>query len=180
MSEGTISWFFGCHSIIHSYYVVRAWKILHKRWPKFWELICILVHDIGIIGKDYLTDAEQKKNHWVRGADFVGWLFQIVRFKAYYLVMDHDENGRKFHQILVNHQIAIQDFVDDRLFKADKYSYYIAPLFWIKTNALIEHKLKAPGMSVTKSAEDFKKRVKESIDSGKWLSNHSFYLERCK
>ena len=178
MREGTISWFFGCHSIIHSYYVVRAWKILYKRYPKFWELICILVHDIGVVGKDYLSYESEKKDHWIKGADIADRLFEI---KGYILVMDHDHEGLKNHRdvgIFGDELVRIYG-IDNRLFKADKYSYYIASKFWIKTNCLIEPKLRTE-KSITKSAEDFKKRVKESIDSGKWLLNHSFYLERCK
>ena len=175
MREGTISWFFGCHSLIHSYYVVRAWKLLYKRYPKFWELICILVHDIGHIGKDYLSYKEQKRDHWELGATIV---YKLFGWKGYRLVMDHDENGRIYHQenVITENNVNF----DDNLFKADKYSWYIASEFWIKTNCLIEPKLRWGKMSISESTENFKKRVKESIDSGKWLSNHSFYLERCK
>ena len=177
MREGTISWLFGCHSIIHSYYVVRAWKILFKRWPKFWELVCILVHDIGIVGKDYLTYEEEKKCHWKRGAKIAHKLFG---YAAFFLVMDHDSIGLETHKSWSDELTDWSEYIDDRLFKADKYSYYIAHKTWLKMNCIVELKLKAPGMTITESINDFKKRVKESIDSGKWASNHSFYLERCK
>ena len=68
MKQGTISVLIGCHSIIHSILVVKAWKILYGSYPCWWEFVCILLHDIGHWGKDYLSDYEAKKRHWVLGA----------------------------------------------------------------------------------------------------------------
>jgi predicted HD phosphohydrolase len=69
MTQGTISILFGCHSVIHSYYVLRAWKILYKTYPEPWQAICIFLHDIGHYGLNYLDDYEQKKIHWIKGAE---------------------------------------------------------------------------------------------------------------
>ncbi len=64
MKQGTVSVLFGCHSIIHSMIVIVAWVKWYGHWPEFWQIICILLHDIGHWGKQYLDNYEEKKNEW--------------------------------------------------------------------------------------------------------------------
>jgi len=69
MKEGTRSLLFGYHNpVIHGLAVLIAWRREYHSWPKWWELICILLHDIGIWGRDYLSDDEAKKGHEMAGA----------------------------------------------------------------------------------------------------------------
>ena len=64
-----------------------------------------------------------------------------------------------------------------QLYKADKYSWYLASPIWIYLNTFFEPKL-AVGLSRWGATKHFKEQVKESIESGKYESNHSFYLQR--
>ena len=87
MTEGTKSYLFGCHQFfIHPLIVVIAWIKLYKKFPKFWELVCIFLHDIGHIGKNYLTNYEEKRQHWILGARIAKRLFG---WKGYHLICGH-------------------------------------------------------------------------------------------
>jgi len=121
MTEGTKSVLFGCHSIIHSWYVIRAWKICNGEWPKLWQMICILFHDIGLIGKNYLTNKKEKEDHWFLGACICGILFG---HKGFDFVASHTKNP----------------FVpmDPKFKAADRYSWVIANVTWLYTNKWVE------------------------------------------
>ena len=73
LSEGTVSVLFGCHSAVHSYYVAKAWRYLYGSWPTWREMLCILLHDIGYIGKDYWSD-RSNSGHADLGATIAGLL----------------------------------------------------------------------------------------------------------
>ncbi len=159
--QGTISILFGCHSTIHSILVTISWIKLYRRFPKPWELICIFLHDIGHIGKQYLDDYEQKKEHWILGAKMSRFLFGK---RGYNLVAGHcTHNGIR----------------KSLLYKPDKYSWYIAPTWWLITNNIFEPKLRAglPTMIATRS---FQERVKKNIETDAYKSTHGFHLERQK
>lgn len=68
MTQGTVSILFGCHSPIHSVLVLMSWKKLYRHWPRWWQIVCIFLHDIGHWGLDYLDDVNQKNKHWELGA----------------------------------------------------------------------------------------------------------------
>jgi hypothetical protein len=162
MSEGTVSWFLGCHSIMHSYLVWRSWKILYGHYPSWWITVCILIHDIGHIGKNYLSDYEQKKEHWGWGACIAGAWFGK---KGFHLVAGHDRYS---------------GHPESGLYKPDKYSWYIAPDWWIEGNTIFEPKLKMNYPSAQEARIAFKAQVKKSIESGEYRPTHDLYLERCK
>ena len=86
MKQGTISVLFGCHSIIHSFLVLIAWRKLYGSWPEFWQVVCIFLHDVGHIGLNYLDIFELKKKHWMLGAHIGNKLFGL---KAYYFLAGH-------------------------------------------------------------------------------------------
>ncbi|MFC1622416.1 hypothetical protein ACFL1Y_00260 [Patescibacteria group bacterium] len=127
MTEGTKSVLFGCHNIIHSWYVIKAWKILYKKWPETWQMICILFHDAGLLGKNYLSDSEGKENHWFLGACISGILFGE---KGFNFVASHTKNP----------------FIPLNLkFKAaDRYSHVISNSFWPIWNKWIEPEITEP------------------------------------
>ena len=56
LSEGTKSYLIGSHQfLLHPIWVLLAWRLEYKSWPKWWEIICIFLHDIGICGRQYLS-----------------------------------------------------------------------------------------------------------------------------
>ncbi|MEK7500207.1 MAG: hypothetical protein AAB649_06435, partial [Patescibacteria group bacterium] len=123
MKQGTISVLFGCHSIIHSVLVMLAWRKLYHAWPKPWQAVCILLHDIGHWGTNYLDNQEKKKQHWILGADVAGNLFGI---DAYYFTAGHCTHS---------------ECPESLMYRADKYSYYIAPSWWLYINSIVDPKL---------------------------------------
>lgn len=161
LKEGTISIIFGCHSLFHSFLVLISWIKLYKQIPKFYELVCIFIHDIGHIGKDYLSDYEQKKEHWKLGAKIAGKLFGE---KGFNLVAGHDINS---------------GYERSGLYNPDKFSWSIAARIWLFSNCIFEPKI-AMGYGYWKAVKLFKERVKVSIESGEFSPTHQFYLDRCK
>lgn len=159
MTQGTISILFGCHSLIHSYYVIKAWKILYKTYPESWQMICIFLHDIGHYGLNYLDDYEQKKIHWKLGSRIAKRFFGL---KGYNFVAGH-----------CSHSQAPQS----KLYKADKYSWYICSKYWQFCNTIIEPKLKGK-MGRWEAVYYFRDQVKQSIESNEYKSTHKIYLER--
>ena len=159
LKQGTVSVLFGCHSIIHSLLVIRAWKILYGKYPKGWQAVCILLHDIGHWGRDYLDDYEQKKEHWRLGANICGRLF---RLKGYLFTAGHCSHSGYEHS---------------KMYRADKHSWHIAPRWWLRCNCWFEPKLQGE-MTAREAIADFKEKVKQSVESGEYKSTHSFYLDR--
>ena len=159
VSEGTVSILIGCHSLFHSLLVLISWVKLYHSLPKFWEFCCILVHDIGHVGKDYLTDNQFKEIHWKLGARIAGGLFGS---KGYCLVAGHCKESRQ----------AIS-----KLYKPDKYAWYIAPVWWLVVTNVIEPRIRRPDQGVLEEVYEFKAEVKKSIESGTFRSTHSIYLE---
>ncbi len=152
---------FGCHSVFHSFLVLIAWEKLYDKWPKPWQMICIFLHDIGHIGYDYLDDFEQKKRHWELGAKISGFLF-----------------GQKGYNFTAGH-CGYSGYPLSELYKADKYSWHIAPEWWLFTNIIFEPKI-AMGYAKTEAVKRFKEQVRKSIESGEFNSTHQMYLDRCK
>lgn len=161
MKQGTMSVLFGCHSVIHSLLVWRSWRIVHGKWPKPWQVMCIFLHDIGHCGRDYLDDYEQKKHHWYKGSCYA---FKMFGWKGYYLTAGHCTHSKE--------RLS-------EMYKPDKYSWHIAPRWWLYLNCVFEPKL-AMGYDTWKEAIDrFKEQVAKSVESGEFKSTHSMFLERC-
>ena len=160
MKQGTVSVLFGCHSQIHSMFVVLAWIKLYHRLPNWWQLSCILIHDIGHWGKNYLDDIEVKQQHWILGATIARKLFGE---KGWLFVAGHDRYS---------------GYPESELLKPDKYSWIIAPRLWIVTNLLFEPKMRQNGMGRWEHADYFKKEVKRNIESGDYASAHDIYMRQ--
>jgi len=158
--QGTISWFIGCHSPIHSILVVISWRKLYGSWPKFWQLVCIFLHDIGHIGLDYLDNYEEKKVHFLLGALIAKHLY-----------------GEKGYDLLSGH-CSHSGYPLSQLYKADKYSWYIAPTWFLYWNNIVEPKLAVNCDSNMDAIRKFRSVVKSSIESGSYTSTHKFYLDR--
>jgi len=83
MTIGTKSVLYGAHQfIIHPFVVLRAWVCLYG-WPNLYELLAILVHDLGYIGKDNI-DGCSGKSHPILGARIVRFLTGWTKNSKYY------------------------------------------------------------------------------------------------
>ena len=161
ISQGTISVLFGCHSIVHSILVLISWKKVYKTWPKFWQVVCIFLHDIGHWGLNYLDNKEDKKLHYITGARIA---YKLFGYKGYKLVAGHTSSS--------NCPIS-------NLRLPDKYSWSIAPVIWLWSNQIFEPKLQRPDMAKWESGKYWKKQMKEFIktDAYKTNSAHDLYLK---
>ncbi len=154
MTEGTKSYLFGCHQfLIHPIIVVIAWKKHFGYMPRLWELVCILLHDVGHIGKDYLSDYEQKKIHWVLGARIALKLFSG---KGFVLIAGHTKQS---------------EWPRSKLFYADKYSWVIAPVWWLRLSDKVEK------FEKQRTLETWRRLVKENWEANCPKGNHEIYLE---
>lgn len=160
MKQGTVSVLFGCHSVIHSLLVLRAWRKLYGRLPAPWETACIFLHDVGHWGRQYLDDVREKNRHWELGARIAGRLF-----------------GRKGFDLAAGH-CRESGHPESRLLKPDKYSWVFEPYWWAWWNALVEPKL-LMGYTLREAYARFHARVRENIESGAYRDTHNFFLEKC-
>lgn len=162
MTQGTISVLFGCHSPMHSIIVVNAWRKLYGKYPEFWQIVCIFLHDIGHWGKNYLDNYEEKKQHAELGSKIAMKLFGQ---KGYDLTAGHNPyNGIK----------------KSLLYSPDKYSWVIAPLWWMTFNAMVEKKLQRKGSSCRESAIMFKDAMTKNMYNGFAELGHDVYLKQWK
>lgn len=128
MKEGTKSWLFGCHSIIHSFVVMKAWRELYGRWPRLWQIVCILFHDIGYIGRNYISE-QDNDGHAELGARICKRWFGD---KAWYFILGHSSSSIRKFSIPVS-----------KLEAPDDYSWIIAPAWWLRWNTIVEPQLHA-------------------------------------
>jgi len=160
MKQGTVSVLFGCHSVVHSLIVIRAWRVLYGNFPNWWETVCIFIHDIGHWGKDYLDDYDEKKRHADLGAKIAKLLF-----------------GQKGYELVIGHN-ACNGQVRSKLYEPDKYSWVIAPIWWMITNTFFEPKLIRKSSTRRQSAVMFKEAMRENMLNGWQKRGHDIYLEQ--
>lgn len=156
MTEGTKSYLIGCHQFfLHPLWVLIAWVKIYRRWPKFWELCCIFLHDIGHIGKNYLSDPKQKEEHWILGAELAQKFFGD---KGFYMIAGH---------------VTHSGFPRSTLYLPDKQSWIEAPIWWLTTNRWFENF----GAWHSRNPHEFKKIIAENIANGCPKGSHEIYLE---
>jgi len=161
MSQGTKSILFGCHNpIIHTICVARAWKKLYGHWPAWWQFVCIVIHDIGHWGLDYLDNYELKKQHWELGAI---WAEKMFGEKGFFFVAGHCKHS---------------GLPLSPLYKADKYSWHLAPVWWLILNNIAEPELRMGFARNIDAVRDFKAGVAKSVSTGNFTETHKFFLER--
>lgn len=160
MKQGNWSVLFGCHSFVHSMVVVVAWKNLYHHWPNWWQFVCILLHDIGHWGKQYLDNYEEKKRHADLGAKVAMTLF-----------------GQKGYDLIANHNVYQQE-ERSQLYAPDKYSWVIAPVWWMITNTWFEPKLIRKGNTRRESAVMFKEAMAKNMETGFQERGHDIYLKQ--
>ena len=176
LRQGTISVLFGVHSPFHSLLVLLSWRKLYGRWPRSWQIACIFLHDIGHWGRNYLDSQEEKGGHWLLGAKIAGKFFGE---KGFWLIEGHRSkpnglNGLQFNAYGCRHTAYIS-----ALYRPDKYSWYIAPCWWLWWNCIVEPEI-AMGFSRREAVGRFRAQVKQSIESGEYRSTHQMYLDRCR
>lgn len=162
ITEGTISYLFGCHQFFfHPLWVLFAWRLEYKSWPKLWQIICIFLHDVGICGRQYISDDEAKPGHWMLGASIVYMLFlrlgcERIAWEAVLLIAGHcpGESG----------------YAKSKLFIPDKRSYLVEPM-WLKW---VNYYIEDFGIS---NPVDWTERVKENLKRESPLGSHELYIE---
>lgn len=159
MTTGTKSYLIGCHQfLLHPLFVTIAWKKYHKRFPRPWELVCILIHDIGIVGKDYLKPGG-KSGHWIKGTRLAGTLFGL---KGTLLVKGHTSESRdNVHWERSN------------MFIPDKTSYLYAPMLWLRWCTWVEGFIKLSGIT----AYQWHDLVKKNAEAGFPNGAHKVYMD---
>ncbi len=160
MKQGNWSVLFGCHSFAHSIIVIIAWRKLHGKFPNWWQFICILIHDIGHWGKDYLDNYEEKKRHANLGAKVAKVLF-----------------GQRGFDLITGHNIYNGNEKSE-LYNPDKYANVIAPIWWLTFVTIVEPKLIRPNHTRKESAITFRTAMKKNMENGFQRRGHDIYLEQ--
>ncbi len=160
MKQGTWSVLLGCHSPMHSLVVIVAWKKWYGSFPNWWQFICILIHDIGHWGTDYLDDYEAKKQHAVLGSQVAMFLF-----------------GPKGYELVAGHN-TYKAGEQSQLYFPDKYASVIAPVWWQTLNNFFEPKLRRPGYTRRESAIMFKEAMRKNMENGFQERGHDIYLRQ--
>ncbi len=160
MKQGTWSVLAGCHSPVHSLFVLVAWLKLYHRLPTFWQIVCIFLHDIGHWGKDYLDNYDEKKRHAELGAKVAGHLF-----------------GQKGFEFISGHN-AYNGNQRSKLYIPDKYSWVIAPVWWLMSNTIFEPKLIRKGNTRRESAVMFKEAMRDNMKNDFREQGHDIYLKQ--
>lgn len=157
MTEGTKSYLVGCHQfLIHPLCVLWAWRKWFRSWPKPWQIICIFLHDIGICGRQYLSEKNAKDGHWKYGAR-LSWHF--FGLKGYLFCAGHTPESDNEY-----------GFPRSDLWYADKYSWVVAPMWWLWSNYKIER------FQVT-HPWDWKILIANNLLKDKHFSSHGLYQE---
>lgn len=160
MTEGTKSYLIGCHQFLfHPLWMLMAWRLEYKSWPKWWEVICILLHDVGICGRQYLSDDKAKIGHWQKGAKIANRML-AVRFNL----------GGAPWCMIAGHCPKESDYPESKLSRADKRSWLVAPMWWLWWNYWVE------GFEVTPPPK-WRKMVAENLKREKPMGGHELYLK---
>jgi len=137
---------------MHPLLVLVAWIKLNRSFPSFYEFVCIMIHDVGHVGKNYLSDVKEKHKHWELGAMLAQKLFG---YKGYLMVAGHTmQSGHK----------------RSKLYLPDKYSWIIAPLWWLRLNDKVEN-------FGDRVLEEWLEKIRENFNKGCPKGNHQLFLE---
>lgn len=124
MKIGTKSVLFGVHQFaIHPLTVLLAWRKLYRRWPNWWELIAIVLHDTpGYYGCADI-DGVEGKHHPERGAHWAAYISGAIC----YHVGRHDWDLFFFTACHSRDWAAIHRTPVSPLYCADKFSIFYDP-----------------------------------------------------
>lgn len=155
MKTGTKSVLFGVHQFAwHPVTVLLAWLDLYG-CPKPWEAFCILVHDLGYMGKSEM-DGPEGHHHPELGAKIAGAIFGD---KARLECLGHSRSYAESHGLPVS-----------RLCWADKWSPMFDPthFYWLRgtlSGEIAEYRVSFPraeGESSLMWSVAFKKYVRQN------------------
>jgi hypothetical protein len=170
VAEGTRSYLMGNHQFFfHPLWVLFAWRLEYKSWPKWWEIICIFLHDVGICGRQYLSDDKAKRGHWMLGSELSG---EIVG----HLTNWKNEMWYKALCLCAGHCPEESNFPKSKLFRADKRSWLVAPLWWLRCTYWAEWYNKGFGVTLYTATTGWKKLVAKNLRSEKPIGHHELYL----
>ena len=173
MTEGTRSYLIGCHQfLVHPIAVILAWRLEYRMWPRWWVVVCIFLHDIGICGRQYLSDDTAKSGHWHLGARWsaeIAWRFTRSEwlFKTCY-------------DMCAGHSPRESGAFESLLFRADKRSWLLGsdslwnPLvWWLWWNYWVEWsgKYKVIGPLLWREV------VRKSLKDDGLASGHELYIK---
>jgi len=122
MKIGMKTLLFGVHQfILHPLFVLMAWLIIYRQWPRLHELAAIITHDWGYWGCGDL-DGDEGENHPITMASW--WSNRYGRF------------GIEVADLIAGHSrfcVKKRGFSISRLFHADKLSIGLMPawLYWL-------------------------------------------------
>jgi len=171
MNEGTKSYLIGCHQfLLHPLWVLLAWKLEYKSWPKWWQVICIFLHDIGICGRQYLSDDKAKRGHWEAGA-LLSWRI-FARLDR--LQKRKDCLSGQAYKICAGHCPEESGFSVSKLSRADKRSWLVAPIWWLWCNYWVEWHGK--GIGVTPPLL-WRELVAENLKRSAPIDSHELYMK---
>ncbi|RLC88840.1 MAG: hypothetical protein DRJ03_00965 [Chloroflexi bacterium] len=155
MKQGTKSMLFGIHQfIIHPLFVTLAWKKRYKRWPYMWELICIVLHDIGHWQTDYLINYTEKQRHWIKGAETAYLLF-----------------GLKGFRLVAGHYPEYSGVRESMLAWPDRYAHVIAPLLWTRWTRFVED------LGIDQTPAQWREMVANNLNSSSPKGNHELFMD---
>lgn len=148
MTIGTKSILFGVHQFFwHPLTVLLAWRKLYKTWPRWPELVAILLHDVGYWGCKNIDGAEGKA-HPIFGALLTAKIVVLLRYRywpkgdtladprchgsvTYYFTLGHSRDAAKAAGIEVS-----------KLYAADKASIFYEPKWFYLLRARLSGEIK--------------------------------------
>jgi hypothetical protein len=153
ISEGTKSYLLGCHHwLIHPWAVLKAWKKIYRRRPTWREVICVFIHDIGLVGMNYLSG--NKNGHWERGACLAGLLF-----------------GRKYFLFCAGHTDESGILPRSDLFAPDKICWLFIP------RRILDFWQWFEGFNSVCTTDEWLDRVEKNFAAGFPKTGHQMWLE---
>ncbi len=153
MTEGTRSLLLGSHHwLFHPLAIIRAWRAVYGKWPAPWQLVCIFLHDVGLIGMQYLSGP--KTGHWKRGA----MIAQILcGEKGFLLCAGHSRTSR---------------YKESRLFLVDKLNTLYRPRWELE----IVHRVEGFGTKYGWSIDRWLASVRQRATEGFREDSHAVFL----
>ena len=174
MKEGTKSYLIGCHQFFfHGLWVLFAWRLEYKKWPQWWEIICIFLHDVGICGRQYLSDDKAKIGHWMLGA---WWSYLIVWKLSKNPYLGHLAAWTCAGHCPKESSLPHLPVMESKLSRADKRSWLVAPMWWLKLNYYTEWHGKGLGVNLYHATAGWQKLVAENLRRVKPLESHELYI----
>lgn len=183
ISEGTRSYLIGCHQFfLHPLFVLLAWKLEYHSRPKWWEIICIFLHDIGICQRQYLSNDKAKVGHWEQGAKLVCRIVGTIIDDSRYWVWNRKKDPWEMpfwmqaYLLCAGHCPEESGFPESKLSRADKRSWLVAPMWWLWWNYWVEWHGKDFGTTLYDATAGWKRQVAENLRSENPTGSHELYL----